>query len=68
MRQEEKSALLTLRTVAFSEARDAVIILDQTQLPAREVYVSLRTAEDIWGGSSDRDCRGLWYRCLHESL
>ena len=48
MRQEEKSALLTLRTVAFSEARDAVIILDQTQLPAREVYVSLRTAEDIW--------------------
>ena len=67
MRQEEKSALLTLRTVTFSEARDAVIILDQTQLPAREVYVSLRTAEDIWG-SSDRDCRGLWYRCLHESL
>ena len=48
MRHEEKSALLTLRTVAFSEARDAVIILDQTQLPAREVYVSLRTAEDIW--------------------
>lgn len=40
--------MLTLRTVAFSEAGDAVIILDQTQLPARETYVSLRTAEEIW--------------------
>lgn len=42
------AGLADLQTVRFSEAGDGVVILDQTQLPGREVYVTLRTAEEIW--------------------
>ncbi len=40
--------LLSLRTVSLDESSDAVIILDQTQLPGREVYLTLTSAKDIW--------------------
>ena len=42
------AGLADLQTVRFSEDGDGVVILDQTQLPEREVYVTLRTAEEIW--------------------
>lgn len=42
------AGLADLQTVRFSEDGDGVVILDQTQLPERGVYVTLRTAEEIW--------------------
>ena len=42
------AGLVDLQTVRFNEAGDGVVILDQTQLPGREVYITLRTAEEIW--------------------
>lgn len=37
-----------LKTVRLSPDTNAVVILDQTQLPEKEVYLSLFTAEEIW--------------------
>ncbi|MGM9760004.1 MAG: S-methyl-5-thioribose-1-phosphate isomerase [Parabacteroides sp.] len=42
------TALSHLKTVDLNSAEDAVVILDQTRLPSQEVYVTLRTAEEIW--------------------
>lgn len=41
-------ALANLRTVRFNEEADGVILLDQTQLPGKEEYVTLTTAPEIW--------------------
>ena len=51
-------ALSHLKTVAFNEAADAVVILDQTQLPLREVYLTLTTAEEIWDAIYKLKVRG----------
>lgn len=40
--------LSNLKTVCLRADADAVVILDQTQLPAKEVYLSLATAEEVW--------------------
>lgn len=40
--------LADLKTVCLDEQANAVVILDQTLLPARELYLSLSTAEEIW--------------------
>lgn len=42
------SLLSGLITVRGDKARNAVVILDQTRLPGKEVYVELKTAEEIW--------------------
>lgn len=39
---------LDIITVKSDWEDNVVVILDQTQLPGREVYLRLRTAEDIW--------------------
>lgn len=46
--EQVENLLSGLRTVSFNEARDAVVILDQTQLPAREIYETVTTAEEMW--------------------
>ncbi|MCF2660351.1 S-methyl-5-thioribose-1-phosphate isomerase [Parabacteroides distasonis] len=51
-------ALSHLKTVVFNEAADAVVILDQTQLPLREVYLTLTTAEEIWDAIYKLKVRG----------
>lgn len=58
MKQEQANGLLRLKTVAFNEARDAVVILDQTQLPRRESYLTLTTAEDVWEAIKRLKVRG----------
>lgn len=42
------AGLSSLQTVSFNDTGDGVVILDQTQLPGQEVYVTLRSAEEIW--------------------
>ncbi len=52
------SSILDLKTVRLSESGDAVIILDQTQLPLREVYIELRTKEDLFDAIRKLKVRG----------
>lgn len=37
-----------LKTIRLSEDTNSVVILDQTRLPGKEVYLSLSSAEDLW--------------------
>ena len=40
--------VLNIKTVSLNKYADTVVILNQTQLPGKEVYVYLTSAEDIW--------------------
>lgn len=42
------SSIFDLVTVQMDEEANAVVILDQTQLPEKEVYLRLKTPEEIW--------------------
>lgn len=50
--------LTSLRTVRLSEDAGAVVILDQTQLPGAEVYLSLSTVDEIWDAIYKLKVRG----------
>jgi methylthioribose-1-phosphate isomerase len=39
--------LLHIKTVSLNKNADAVVILDQTQLPGKEIYLSLTTPEEV---------------------
>ncbi|MCL2363279.1 MAG: S-methyl-5-thioribose-1-phosphate isomerase [Defluviitaleaceae bacterium] len=46
------------RTLYLDDANDAVVILDQTRLPAEVAYVPLTTAEEAWRAIKDLLVRG----------
>lgn len=50
--------ITSLKTVRLSDEADAVIILDQTQLPGKEEYVKLFTPEDVWDAIYKLKVRG----------
>ncbi|WP_099463489.1 S-methyl-5-thioribose-1-phosphate isomerase [Parabacteroides provencensis] len=50
--------LADLKTVCLNETKDAVVILDQTLLPEKEIYVSLFTEQDIWDAIFKLKVRG----------
>lgn len=50
--------ITSLKTVRLSDDADAVIILDQTQLPGKEEYVKLFTPEDVWDAIYKLKVRG----------
>lgn len=52
------SGLSGLKTVSLNPQEDALVILDQTQLPQREIYVTLRTEEEIWDAIYKLKVRG----------
>lgn len=47
-----------LKTVRLSDDLSAVVILDQTRLPAEETYLALSSAEDIWDAIYKLKVRG----------
>lgn len=47
-----------LKTVRLSDDLNAVVILDQTRLPAEESYLQLSTAEEIWDAIYELKVRG----------
>lgn len=47
-----------LKTVRLSDDLSAVVILDQTRLPAEETYLALLSAEDIWDAIYKLKVRG----------
>ena len=53
-----KSNITDLKTVRLSEDADSVVLLDQTQLPEKEVYLSLSNAEDSWDAIYKLKVRG----------
>ena len=40
--------LFTIMTARADYEQGAFVIIDQTQLPGREVYLALKTPEEIW--------------------
>ena len=40
--------LFTIVTARADYEQGALVIIDQTQLPGREVYLALKTPEEIW--------------------
>ena len=40
--------LFTIVTARADYELGALVIIDQTQLPEREVYLALKTPEEIW--------------------
>lgn len=50
--------ITTLKTVCLNDEADAVVILDQTQLPEKEIYLSLSTAEEVWDAIYKLKVRG----------
>lgn len=45
---ETKKNIMDIDTVTYDEEQDAVIIIDQTQLPGKTELIALRTAQEIW--------------------
>ena len=45
---ETKKNIMDYDTVAYDEAREAIIIIDQTKLPGTTQLIALRTAQEIW--------------------
>ena len=50
--------LFTMVTARADYERGALVILDQTQLPNREVYLALKTAEEVWEAIYSLKVRG----------
>lgn len=58
LKKMSEKNITDLKTVRLSEDADSVVILDQTQLPEKEVYLSLYSAEDIWDAIYKLKVRG----------
>lgn len=77
MVMEELSGITHIDHVKLSEDKDAVIILDQTQLPNRMEYIRLDTAKDIYdaiallkirGAPAIGICAGYGMYCLAKKI
>ena len=55
---EELEQIVHTDNVRLGEDEQSVVILDQTQLPNRTVYVTLRTAEELYQAIQRLQVRG----------
>lgn len=58
LKKMSEKNITDLKTVRLGEDANSVVILDQTQLPEKEVYLSLYSAEDIWDAIYKLKVRG----------
>ncbi|MEO0205434.1 MAG: S-methyl-5-thioribose-1-phosphate isomerase [candidate division WOR-3 bacterium] len=49
---------MKFRTITYNQAKNEIIILDQTKLPEREVYVRLKTIKDVFQAIKTLQVRG----------
>ncbi|MBE0432325.1 S-methyl-5-thioribose-1-phosphate isomerase [candidate division WOR-3 bacterium] len=49
---------MRFRTIEYDQNKNEIIILDQTALPNKEVYLHLRTAEDVYHAIRNMKVRG----------
>ena len=60
------SNIFDIVTARADYEQGAVVIIDQTQLPGREVYLALKTPEEILGGHlfvKGKGCACHWGGC-----
>jgi methylthioribose-1-phosphate isomerase len=50
--------MITFKTVEYDERQNRLVILDQTKLPEEEVYITLKTAEDVYHAIKNMNLRG----------
>lgn len=50
--------MITFKTVEYDENQNRLVILDQTKLPEEEVYLTLKTAEDVYHAITNMNLRG----------
>ena len=56
------SNIFDIVTARADYEQGAVVIIDQTQLPGREVYLALKTPEEIWEAIY-KGCACHWGGC-----
>lgn len=49
---------LSFKTIEFKKSKNEITILDQTKLPEQEVYVSLKTVEEVYNAIKAMQVRG----------
>lgn len=50
--------MIAFRTIKYDKDKNQIIVLDQTQLPEREVYIKLKTVEDVYQAIKTLQVRG----------
>ena len=50
--------MIGFKTVEYNEGKKELTILDQTRLPAEEVYIALKTAEEVYQAIKNMNLRG----------
>ena len=50
--------MIDFKTIEYDSTKNEVVILDQTKLPEAEVYLTLKTAEDIYSAIKNMNIRG----------
>ncbi|MEO0136669.1 MAG: S-methyl-5-thioribose-1-phosphate isomerase [candidate division WOR-3 bacterium] len=50
--------MLTFKTIEYDERKKQIIILDQTRLPEKEVYLCLKTIQDVYQAIKQLKVRG----------
>ncbi len=52
------NSIIQFRTIAFNRRNNELTILDQTQLPEKEVYLKLKNAESVYQAIKNMNVRG----------
>ncbi len=52
------SNIIDFKTIEYDHQRNVLIVLDQTKLPNEEVYLTLKTPEDVFAAIKDMNVRG----------
>ena len=50
--------MIEFKTIEYNEKDNEIIILDQTRLPEKEVYLKLKTVEDVYQAIKNMNLRG----------
>ncbi len=50
--------MIDFKTIEYNSTKNEVVILDQTKLPEEEVYLTLKTAEDVYNAIKNMNIRG----------
>jgi methylthioribose-1-phosphate isomerase len=50
--------MIDFKTIEYDSTKNEAVILDQTKLPEEEVYVTLKTADEVYGAIKNMNIRG----------
>lgn len=52
------NSMIPFKTIEYTEKKNEVVILDQTKLPEEEIYLKLKTVEDVYQAIKNMNLRG----------